>query len=1411
MNIRKRILISTILLTVGCGIAVLLSSIILYGVETDSAMQDKMSVAHMVVEHEISNMKAQARVAAIGMASNPDLIAALESNERDRILYTANALLSITSLDYCVIIDNEGYVITRTHDPGNYGDNVAGLPHVRSALTGATEAYIIQGITIPLAASAGSPIYDQNNDLIGIVSLGFRLDNQNLVYTFKNLTGCEVSLISNGERIASTLIDEDGTSAHGSRVDEGISGQVLAGNQYTARMQLYGRDILATFTPLYGVENEIVGMIFVGYYTSGEAAKLRLFAISGALITFGVLLLCVLIAGYISKSIEQRMKGMMDIINESNERMMLMLDTSPVCAQIWDRNLNTIDCNEAGVKLYGFRNKQDYIERFLANCSPEYQPDGQRSDEKATRLVNEAFEDGYCKFDWMHKMPDDDTPIPAEVTLVRGKYRDEDVVIGYTRDLRDYEKMMKDIRDATDLIIQRDVMLNAVNEAAVLLLTTEENENIVHMLASSMERIGRSIKADRIQLWRNETIDGEMSFVHFFQWLNDTGKHQLHVPIGMSHPYSNFPDLELTLSGGDVISGSLSGMSEHAQAFLGGLDIKSIVVIPLFLDEQFWGFFSFDDCVNERDFSEDEISILRSVSLMIASAINRQALVVKRTHELAMQTTMLSTLIDTIPDMIFLKDPESRFVQCNKSFLEHFGRIEQDVIGKSEYEGLGLPVETAERFLATDKSILANDCLTIVEDEELRSDGTFLSFETIITPLKLDGASVGLLGIARNITKRKEMEHELREARNVAEVANQAKSSFLASMSHEIRTPMNSILGVTDILMQKDIISKDVEDGLNRIYTSCDMLLGIINDILDFSKIEAGRLDIRPAQYETASLINDSVQLNMTRIYGKPIEFEVEVDENVPAKLVGDELRIKQIMNNLLSNAFKYTDSGKVTLSVVSEAMPDGESITLVLIVRDTGRGMTEEQLSKLFDEYSRFEESSGTAIEGTGLGLAITRRLIDLMNGGIHVESHPGVGSMFAIKLPQKTVDSSVLGSKVSDNFKDFRTNYVVRKRRGQISRNPMPYGSVLIVDDIEANLYVAEGLMQPYGMQIDRAMSGQEVIDKIRDGRVYDVVFMDHMMPDMDGIEATKRLREMSYEGAIVALTANAVAGQEDVFLKNGFNDYISKPIDIRQLDVVLNKLVRDKHPPEVVDAARRNAGYMKESASESKSSDVDAESAAADIDPPTQTGMMPAEPGNASSWLLESNIAGLNIADGLKLYDGDDVIYLKILRSYMNSVRLALETIEDYSGDKLLDYRIKVHGIKGASMQIFAGEVARMAGELEDAATSGDYEFIDEHNPKLVEAARALVNDIEKVLPSDIVKVRKPTRSKPGREVLSRLFDACNSFDLSQASATMSEIEKYEYISDDGLVSWLRENIDMMNYPEIAERLSDLITPP
>jgi len=419
---------------------------------------------------------------------------------------------------------------------------------------------------------------------------------------------------------------------------------------------------------------------------------------------------------------------------------------------------------------------------------------------------------------------------------------------------------------------------------------------------------------------------------------------------------------------------------------------------------------------------------------------------------------------------------------------------------------------------------------------------------------------------------------ELVIARELAEQSSRFKNRFLSRISHEVRTPMNTIMGITEIQLQNEILAQDAKKAFIEIYNSSDLLLDVINNILDVYKIEANKIEIAFVEYDVASLINDVVQLNIMRVKNNSVEFEFYVDENLPLILLGDVIHIKQILNNLLSNAFKYTESGKVKLSVYSEFCETEDfDITLIFKVSDTGQGMTEEQKTKIFDGYSHF----GDLIEGTGLGMNITQYLIKAMKGEVTVSSELGKGTEFTVRLPQKNTNSGILGKELVESLQNFRYISYSQIKNARIEREPMPYGKVLLVDDVESNLYVAKGLLQPYKLSIDTTDSGKNAIEKIKKGNVYDIIFMDQMMPEMDGVEAVKIIRGLGYTGSIIALTANAIGGQTEIFLKNGFDGFISKPIDIHQLDFILNKFVRDKQSPEMIGEIRRQYAVSKISA--------------------------------------------------------------------------------------------------------------------------------------------------------------------------------------------------------------------------------------
>jgi len=412
-----------------------------------------------------------------------------------------------------------------------------------------------------------------------------------------------------------------------------------------------------------------------------------------------------------------------------------------------------------------------------------------------------------------------------------------------------------------------------------------------------------------------------------------------------------------------------------------------------------------------------------------------------------------------------------------------------------------------------------------------------------------------------------EMNHQLEEANT----ANNTKSSFLARMSHEIRTPLTAVLGISEIQLQDPTLPPYTEESFAKIHNSASTLLRIVNDILDLSKIEAGKMSLVNEKYEVASMISDALHLHLLYLGNKKIKFEVHVDENLPAFLIGDELRIKQILSNLLTNAFKYTEVGSVKLSLQCQKSNLENHITLAINVSDTGIGMSKEQVKALYEEYTRFHEQEKRLIGGTGLGMPIVNSIVKMMGGDITVNSKVGKGTNTVVNLPQQIASQEFLGRETSKNLEQFEADMSSLAKRFKFVPEPMPYGSVLVVDDVDANLYVAQGLLMFYDLKIETCESGFAAIDKVKNGNVYDIIFMDQMMPKMDGMETTKTLRSMGYTHPIVALTANALIGQAEEFMRNGFDGFISKPIQTTHLNTILTKFIQDKQSPEVIQAAR------------------------------------------------------------------------------------------------------------------------------------------------------------------------------------------------------------------------------------------------
>jgi signal transduction histidine kinase/CheY-like chemotaxis protein/HPt (histidine-containing phosphotransfer) domain-containing protein len=624
------------------------------------------------------------------------------------------------------------------------------------------------------------------------------------------------------------------------------------------------------------------------------------------------------------------------------------------------------------------------------------------------------------------------------------------------------------------------------------------------------------------------------------------------------------------------------------------------------------------------------------------------------------------------------------------------------------------------------------------------------------------------LSLLKAITKQN---HELMEMNVRAQAASESKSAFLARMSHEIRTPMNAIIGMSE-LAERDYGKPDSLEYIQDIKQAGASLLSIINDILDFSKIESGRLQITEALYETASLLNDVLTIIRVRLDDKRVELRTDIDPSIPAHLIGDEVRVRQILINILSNAEKYTDEGFIKLSAHSEKIDD-ETVKMIFSISDSGIGIKPEDMGLLFGDFTRVDIEHNKNIQGSGLGLSITQLLCRAMGGDVSVESEYAKGSVFTATIRQRCDDHSPMGA-------------IGERERPGVESSSIPFSApdfrVLIVDDNATNLKVAEGLLAPYMMKVDTCLSGEESIELLKENE-YDLVMMDHMMPGMDGIEATTAIRALGGRFAelpIIAVTANAVAGMKETFLANGFDDFLPKPLEILKLKGLVEKWVPEEKQQAAMDSRDKVQNTAKSDVHYAQNSP---KISAADL-----------------------NIDGLDVAAGISHF-GDEDLYLEVLRSYMENTPQLLDKLRPAEKDSLREFAVTVHGIKGASSAICAPKATEMALELELAAKNGDFEATEAKKEAFFKTVEDIIRELEAKLGSQSHPAAKKRKAAPDADLLEKMLDRCECYDILGMTEVLKELEKYEYESGGELVEWIAAKVDDIEYDEIQMRLRSM----
>lgn len=607
------------------------------------------------------------------------------------------------------------------------------------------------------------------------------------------------------------------------------------------------------------------------------------------------------------------------------------------------------------------------------------------------------------------------------------------------------------------------------------------------------------------------------------------------------------------------------------------------------------------------------------------------------------------------------------------------------------------------------------------------------------------GNTMGYVVLILDVTESKNYIEEIKHVREQAEQANIAKSAFLANMSHEIRTPMNVIVGLSDIMVEESRGRKVYEYACD-IKAAAASLLTLINDILDISKIEAGKMKLVLSEYHLKRLLGEVMSAMDVMASQHGILMQSDYDMSLPCCYKGDRNRIKQILINILNNALKFTKEGHVKLSVTGRKGASDNLEHLIFKIEDTGCGIREKDIEKIFENFRQVDMKRNRSVEGTGLGLSITKQLVEMMDGKIEVKSVYGEGSVFTVEIPQKITDKRPMSEVPEEGHSE--------------EQETQPFWvedyKVLVVDDNRVNRKVARIFLQSYGLEIDEAASGPEAIEAVK-GKRYDMILMDHMMPGMDGIEAVKHIRNECGENGIypkiIALTANAMSGVREAFLANGFQEFIAKPLDRKQLHEMLkNCIPKERQKESRIWIANRHMEHQRQEE------------------------------------FQEVCIKGIDTDEVARHYSGSEKDYLELLELYCLDGKRKLALLNELweNGDYKV-YGIEVHALKSASANVGAMQVSNSAKEHEKAVNRGDTSFVDSHIAQLLEDYEEQVKQIEAFLKKH--KKAGGSREKEAEiatdELLKEIREALDSLEAFRSKECAAKIERllqYRLLTDD-----------------------------
>ena len=702
---------------------------------------------------------------------------------------------------------------------------------------------------------------------------------------------------------------------------------------------------------------------------------------------------------------------------------------------------------------------------------------------------------------------------------------------------------------------KRDKILGIMNRVATVLLAVTDEEYFEKSLLNGLEIIGRSMEADCVQIWQNETRGGELCFALKYKWLSEAGLKAPPVEIGTAIPYSQrWKELFLR---GECVNGPVARLPKEDQDLLGPLGLLSTITIPLYYEDKFWGVFCVDDVVKERHFPQAEIDVLRSATLMMVNALNRNLIqrelktALKKTEEVLEQNKLQITKLDMaiqaskvgLWEMEIVKDdpvnPDNVFIWSNE--LRHMlgYKDENDFPNVlSSWSDLLHPGDKGRvlNAFAAHLSDTTGETPYNMEYRLLKFDGEYSYYHAAgATVRDKNGSLVRVVGTLVDITETKNIILDSERQRIRADAANKAKSNFLSTMSHEIRTPMNAIIGMTAIgKLSNDARKKD--DALNKIDGASKHLLGIINDVLDMSKIEADKFELSAVSFDFEKMLQKITDVISLRVNERRQKFYIQIDKNIPRTLVGDDQRLTQVITNLLSNAVKFTPE-EGTIRLDSRLISEENGVCRLQIgIEDTGIGITDEQKARLFKSFEQAEATTTRKYGGTGLGLAITKRIVELMDGEIWVESEPGRGSKFIFTFLMKRcaeVKKHLLDECVNwENLRIFAVDYEPEVR--------------------EFFMLIAENLK----ISCTVSASGEEAVGILADDDNYDIYFIDWKLPGMNGIELARQIHAKASRNSIITLFSSADwRAVEDEAREAGVDKFLSKPLFPSMIVDVIN----------------------------------------------------------------------------------------------------------------------------------------------------------------------------------------------------------------------------------------------------------------